>query len=91
MKEVVVEVIGTEPPCVRCQSLWKVVEGAVSKLKSGRERVKVTKLNVSSKETVKRYGLVMSPAVSVNGTVRTMGRVPSEGEMLRILTEALGE
>lgn len=91
MKEVSIEVIGVEPPCPRCRAAMKTVEEVVSKLGPEFENVKVCKLNIASREVVQRYGVLLSPALSVNGVVKIVGRVPSEGEVEKILREAARE
>ena len=88
MKEVKVEVIGPEPSCVRCQTAKKVMEKVAEKLKQAGLSVKVEKVNIISKEIVSRYGVLVSPAITVNGIVKIMGRVPSEEEIERLIREA---
>ncbi|MEM2971730.1 MAG: thioredoxin family protein [Candidatus Bathyarchaeia archaeon] len=88
MKEVKVEVIGPEPPCMRCQTAKKAVEKAAEKLKGAGISVKIEKANIMSKEVVGKYGVLVSPAIAINGTVKIMGRIPSESEVEKLLTEA---
>jgi glutaredoxin len=88
MKEVKVEVIGPEPPCMRCQAAKKAVEKAAEKLKGSGITVKIEKANIMSKEVVGKYGVLVSPAIAINGTVKIMGRIPSESEVEKLLTEA---
>lgn len=88
MKEVKVEVIGPEPSCVRCQTAKKIVENAAKKLEQAGIIVKIEKVNIISKEILSRYGVLVSPAIAVNGKVRFMGRVPSEEEIVRLIKEA---
>ncbi|MEM2047383.1 MAG: thioredoxin family protein [Candidatus Jordarchaeales archaeon] len=88
MNEINVEVIGVNPPCKRCDATWKNVEKAASILRSEGVEVSVKKLDIASKDVVKRYGALMSPAVAVNGTVKIMGRVPESDEVEKILREA---
>ncbi|MEM2312930.1 MAG: thioredoxin family protein [Candidatus Nezhaarchaeales archaeon] len=88
MKEVKVEVIGTEPACMRCQAARKAVDKAVEKLRKLGVVVKVEKVNIMSKETVQKYGVLVSPAIAVNGAVKIMGRVPSSEEVEKLLMEA---
>jgi len=88
MKEVKVEVIGPEPACVRCQTAKKVVEKAAEKLKQMGLSIKIEKVNIISREIVSRYGVLVSPAIAINGIVKVMGRVPSEDEIARLLKEA---
>jgi len=87
MKEVKVEVIGPEPACMRCQTAKKVVEKAAEKLKQLGITVKVEKANIISKEVVRKYGVLVSPAIAINGVVKIMGRVPSEEEIERLMRE----
>ena len=89
MKEVKVEVIGVEPPCMRCQSARKAVEKAAEKLRAEGINVKIEKANVMSKEVIGKYGVLVSPAIAINGTVKIMGRVPFEDEIESLLREAV--
>jgi protein-disulfide isomerase len=88
MKEVKVEVIGPEPPCVRCQAAKKAVEKAAEKLKQSGIMVDIEKVNITSKDAVQKYGVLISPAIAINDTVKVMGRVPSPDEMEKLLMEA---
>jgi protein-disulfide isomerase len=88
MKEVKVEVIGPEPPCVRCQAAKKAVEKAAEKLKQSGIMVDIEKVNIMSKDAVQKYGVLISPAIAINDTVKVMGRVPSPDEMEKLLMEA---
>ncbi|MCP8323073.1 MAG: thioredoxin family protein [Candidatus Methylarchaceae archaeon HK02M2] len=88
MSELNIEVIGVDPPCARCTSLKKAVEAAAKKLKESGTEVKITKLNIISKDVVSKYGILVSPAFAVNGKVKLMGSVPSVNEVLNILKEA---
>lgn len=87
MREIAVDVIGTEPPCSRCTLLKKNAEKAALKLKPVGIEVKVSKLNVISEEVMNRYGMLVSPALAINGIVKVMGRVPSENEIEKILRD----
>jgi len=88
MKEVKVEVVGPEPPCMRCQAAKKAVEKAAEKLKSSGIRVEIEKVNIMSKQVVQKYGVLVSPAIAINNTVKIMGRIPSESEVEKLLKEA---
>jgi len=89
MKEVKVEVLGPEPPCMRCQAAKKVAEKVAEKLRQTEISVKVEKANVMSKDIVSKYGVLVSPAIAINGVVRFMGRVPSEAEVEKTIREAV--
>jgi predicted DsbA family dithiol-disulfide isomerase len=88
MKEVKVEVLGPEPPCMRCQTVKRVVEKVAEKLKQSGIRVEIGRANIMSKEVVRKYGVLVSPAVAINDTVKIMGRVPSEEEIERLIMDA---
>ena len=87
-KRIDVEVIGVNPPCKRCAATWKNVEKAASTLQAEGVEVEMKKLDVASKDVVSRYGPILPPAVALNGTVKTMGRIPEVKEVERLLREA---
>lgn len=58
------------------------------RLKQAGMTVKVEKTNIVSREVVGRYGVLVSPALAVNGVVKIMGRVPSEEEVEKLIREA---
>ena len=88
MKKVKVEVIGPEPPCVRCETTKKIVERTAEKLGQTGIVVEVEKANIISKETLQKYGVLLSPATAIDGTVKIMGRIPTEEEIERLVKEA---
>jgi len=88
MKEIQVEVIGPEPACVRCQTAKKVVEKVAEKLRCEGMSVKVEKINIISREVVSKYGVLVSPAISIKSVIKVMGRLPSEEEIERLMREA---
>jgi glutaredoxin len=88
MGEVKVTVMGPDPPCVRCQAAKKVVEKVAEKLRQSGINVQVERVNIMSKEVVRNHGVLVSPAVIVNGTVKIIGRIPSEDEVEKLLKEA---
>ncbi len=90
MKTLEVEVIGVEPPCPRCKKAMENAMNAVSRLYEETGAIaNVNKLNISSKEVAERYGVIMSPAIAVNGVVKIMGKVPDVGVIKRILSREL--
>jgi glutaredoxin len=78
---VVVEVFGPDPPCMRCQSVKKNAENVADKLKKEGIKVDVKRGSIMAKEVVRKYGVLVSPAVAINGIVKFMGRIPSEAEI----------
>lgn len=89
MSEVKVEVIGPEPPCMRCQAAKKAVEKAAERIRQDGIAVKVEKVNILSKDVVKKYGILVSPAIAINGVVKVAGRVPSEREVENLIRSAV--
>ena len=84
-----VEVIGVNPPCYRCKQTEENARKAAAKLNGEGFEVEVSKLDIIAKETISKYGLVMSPAIAVNGVVKIMGKVPDAGVIERILRKEL--
>jgi protein-disulfide isomerase len=89
MKEVKVEVIGPDPPCRRCQAAKWAAEKAAEKLKQAGIMVNIEKANIMSKEIIQKYGVLVSPAIAINGTVKIMGRVPSPVEVEKLIMEVV--
>ena len=78
---VTVEVFGPEPPCMRCQTVRKNSEEAAKNMKKKGINVKIVKQKINSQETVSKYGILVSPALAINGTIKFMGRIPSSQEI----------
>ncbi len=88
IKEVKVDVLGPEPSCVRCQSAKKVADKVAEKVRQAGILVKVEKVNIISKDVVKKYGVLVSPAVAINDVVKIIGRGPGEQELEKLILEA---
>ncbi|MBN1510967.1 MAG: TM0996/MTH895 family glutaredoxin-like protein [Phycisphaerae bacterium] len=75
------EVLGTG--CAKCNALETAVRQAAEKLGLDYELSHV-------KEIAKfaSYGVMMTPALVVNGEVKAVGKVPSAAELTTILTTA---
>ena len=69
---IVIEVIGLEPPCEKCNELLHNVKQAV-KLTGIEARVE--KKWTLSPEILDRYGLLLSPALVLDGVVIAQGKV----------------
>ena len=67
-----IEVIGLEPPCRMCNELVENVKLAVAD--TGIE-ARVEKKWVLSEEIRSRYGLLLSPALVIEGVVVAQGKV----------------
>jgi hypothetical protein len=89
MEKLIVEVIGVVPPCARCKKTEDNARKAASKLASDGYVIEVRKLDIAAKETIAKYGVLMSPAIAVNGVVRFMGKVLDVGVIERLLRQSV--
>lgn len=67
-----IEVIGLDPPCEKCNELLANVKQAVEKLGIDAE---VSKKWTLSEEIRNAYGLLLSPALAIEGVVVFQGKV----------------
>lgn len=79
----IIEVFGPEPPCYRCLATMKIVNLAAVELQL--KNYEVYKLDAYAKPTVEKYGLVITPAVAIDGKIVVFGKVPSLDEMKELL------
>ena len=77
------------PPCKRCKKLEENTLKAAKKLKAEGIDVAIIKRDVMSDEVTDKYGILMSPAVVVNGVVKYNGKLPDHRVIERIIREAL--
>jgi len=71
------------PGCSRCKTLAQFTEQAVKELGVSAEINKVTDL-----KQIMALGVMMTPALAVNGTIKVVGKVPSIPEIKAILQQA---
>lgn len=76
-----VKILG--PGCPKCKVTESQVKRAVEQL--GFE-VNITK--VETYEEIMAYNIMSTPALVVNGTIKTVGRVPSVEDIKRFINEA---
>jgi len=69
-----IEILGTG--CPKCKKLAQLAEEAVAELGVPAEIVKVTKIN-----DIMSYGVMVTPALAINGDVKSAGRIPSKEEI----------
>ena len=74
-------VIGTG--CAKCKNLAQFTEQAVKELGLTAEINKVTDL-----KQIMALGVMMTPALAVNGSIKVVGKVPSVAEIKGILQQA---
>ncbi len=67
-----IEVIGLEPPCEKCSEL---VANAKKAAKDVGIQAEVVKLWVLSDDVRRKYGLLLSPALVIDGVVVAQGKV----------------
>jgi len=70
------------PGCARCKTLAQLTEQAVKELGITAEINKVTDL-----KQIMALGVMMTPALAVNGTLKMAGRVPSLDEIKKLLVQ----
>ena len=68
------------PGCAKCKTLAQFTEQAVKELGVAAEINKVTDL-----KQIMALGVMMTPALVVNGTVKMAGRVPSVEEIKKLI------
>lgn len=74
-----IQILGTG--CPKCQRLAQVAEEAARDLNLDYELVKVTDIG-----QITAFGVMMTPALAVDGQVRVAGKVPSLDEAKRMLS-----
>jgi small redox-active disulfide protein 2 len=77
-----IQVLGSG--CAKCKELAKRTETAVQHLGRADAVEKVTDLT-----EIMKFGIMTTPALAIDGAVKVAGRVPTEAEILTILTTAL--
>jgi small redox-active disulfide protein 2 len=68
------------PGCAKCKTLAQFTEQAANELGVPYEMNKVTDL-----KQIMALGVMMTPALAVNGTIKVAGRVPSVEEIKKLL------
>ncbi|HUX06000.1 MAG TPA: thioredoxin family protein [Acidobacteriota bacterium] len=76
-----IEVFG--PGCMRCEQTAQVVMKVISE--SGRDDIGFNK--ISRLEMITARGVMMTPAVAVDGVIKCQGKVPTEAEVRGWLEE----
>ena len=73
-----IQILGTG--CPKCKKLMENAEAAAGELGGEYEIVKVD--NIAE---IIKFGVMMTPALAVDGVVKVVGRVPSVGEIKELL------
>lgn len=77
-----IEVIGLEPPCVKCTEL---MDNAIKALEKAGVEGEVVKLWVLSEEVRQKYGLPLSPALAIEGVLVAQGKVYSVDRIVGLI------
>jgi small redox-active disulfide protein 2 len=72
------QILGTG--CPKCKKLTENAEAAAKELGIEYELVKVTDLN-----EIMKFGVMMTPALAIDGQVKVVGKVPSPDEIKKML------
>ncbi len=84
-----VEVIGVSPPCPRCKKTEESAKKAAAKMAAEGVTVEVVKLDITTKETISKYGVLATPAIAINGVVKFKGKELDVGVTERLLRKEL--
>lgn len=71
------------PGCAKCKTLAQFTEQAAKELGVPYELIKVSDL-----KQIMALGVMMTPALAINGTVKFTGKVPSVAELKTLLQQA---
>lgn len=75
-----IEILGTG--CSKCNKTKEVVEKVLKNT-----GVKADVVKVEDIETIMKYGVMITPAVVVDGDVKIVGKVPDEKEIKKWITQ----
>ena len=73
-----IQILGTG--CPKCKKLAENAEAAAKALGLDYELVKVTSIN-----DIMAFGVMLTPALAVNGVVKVAGKVPSVEEVKKLI------
>ncbi len=77
-----IEVIGLEPPCQKCNEL---LENAKKAAKDAGVEAEVVKLWTLAEDVRQKYGLLLSPALAIEGLVVAQGKVYKPERIVSLL------
>ena len=69
-----IEILGTR--CAKCKKLEEIVRAIVAESDIAAEVIKVEDIT-----DIINYGVMLTPALVINGQVKTAGRIPSKEEI----------
>ena len=74
-----IQILGTG--CPKCKKLAENTEAAAKELGIAYELIKVTDIN-----EIMKFGVMMTPALAVNGDVKSVGKVMSTDDIKKVLS-----
>lgn len=74
-----IQILGTG--CPKCKKLAENSQAAVQDLEGEYEIEKVTNIN-----EIMKFGVMMTPALAVDGEVKVVGKVPSPDEIKKMIS-----
>ncbi|MGL4528578.1 MAG: thioredoxin family protein [Aestuariivirga sp.] len=72
------QILGTG--CPKCRKLAEMTDAAAKQLGIAYELVKITDIN-----EITSFGVMMTPALAVDGTIKVVGKVPSVDEIKKLI------
>lgn len=75
-----IEILGTG--CPKCKKLTELAEEAVKELGITAEIIKVTDIN-----KIISYGVMVTPALVIDGEVKVAGKIPNKEEIIEWVKE----
>jgi len=79
-----IEILGTG--CKKCNQLEANARAAADKLGAPYELVHVKDLT-----KIASYGVMLTPALAIDGLVKVVGKVPTEAEITTLLTSSMAK
>ena len=73
-----IQILGTG--CPKCKKLAELTDQAAQELGLEYELVKVTDIN-----EIMKFGIMMTPGLAVDGTVKVVGKVPKIDEIKKMI------
>ena len=73
-----IQILGTG--CPKCKKLAENAEAAAKELGIEYELQKVTEIN-----EIMKFGVMMTPALAVDGEVKVVGKIPSADEIIKMV------
>jgi len=75
-----IKILGTG--CSKCKKLNELVEKVINELGVSAEIIKITDIN-----KIIDYGIMVTPALVIDGDVKVVGKIPSKHEVTKWIEE----